>query len=294
MREFRGRTAVITGAASGFGWEFSRRAVSLGMNVVMADVDAPLLDRCANLLSAEGAVVLPVLTDVADASQVDSLADRAFAQFGAVHLLFNNAGVAPVGLLWETPVEDWKLAMGVYVMGVANGIRSFVPRMLAQSDASHVVNTASVAGFIAPTTMGLYNATKHAVVAISETLHHDFKTVGSNIGVTVLCPAFVPTGIADSDRNRPASLRPQTHDASEHTLKAKQTMERAVSSGRLSAAEVAALTFEAVENDRFYALTHPAILPSVKARHDAILAGREPSDPFARRPGLSPAGSKQS
>jgi NAD(P)-dependent dehydrogenase (short-subunit alcohol dehydrogenase family) len=293
MREFRGRTAVITGAASGLGWEFSRRAVSLGMNVVMADVDAPLLERCAKLLSAEGALVLPVLTDVADASQVDLLADRAFAQFGAVHLLFNNAGVAPVGLLWETPVEDWKWAMGVNVMGVANGIRSFIPRMLGQGESSHVVNTASVAGLIAPTTMGLYNATKHAVVAISETLYHDLKAVGSRTGVTVLCPAFVPTGIADSDRNRPASLRPQRHDSSEQTRKAKLALERAVSSGRLSAAEVAKLAFEAVEEDRFYALTHPAILSSVKARHDAILGGTAPNDPFSRRPGLSPAGLKQ-
>ncbi|MFZ9626599.1 MAG: SDR family NAD(P)-dependent oxidoreductase, partial [Burkholderiaceae bacterium] len=206
MERFADRVAVITGAASGFGLAFAQRAALLGMRLVLADVEAAPLERAAAQLVATGANVRAFQTDVSNAEQMAQLADRAFSEFGAVHLLFNNAGVAPVGLIWEQSAADWQWVLGVNVMGVANGLRSFVPRMLEQNDDSHIVNTASVAGFISPTTMGLYSASKHAVVTISETLHHDLRAVGSSIGVTVLCPAFVPTGIAQSERNRPAAL----------------------------------------------------------------------------------------
>lgn len=288
MDRFHGRTVVITGAAGGFGFEFARQAASLGMRIVLADVEQSALERAHAEISKLGAEVISQRTDVSDASQVQALADLAFGEFGAVHLLFNNAGVAPVGLLWEQSAEDWQWAVSVNIMGVAHGIRSFVPRMLKQPEDSHVVNTASVAGFISPTTMGLYNVTKHAVVTLSETLHHDLRSVGSLMGVTVLCPAFVPTGIASSERNRPSHLM-VSEKISEHTVRARQAMERAVSAGRLSAADVARLTFEAVSERRFYLFTHPAILASIKARHDAIHRGAEPNDPFAQKPSLAPA-----
>jgi NAD(P)-dependent dehydrogenase (short-subunit alcohol dehydrogenase family) len=288
MREFSGRTAVITGAAGGFGLEFAKRAALLGMRVVLADVEAGALQRAHNLVESLGARVISQLTDVADPIQVQALADRAFAEFAGVHLLFNNAGVAPVGLVWEHTAQDWQWALSVNVLGIAHGLRSFVPRMLEQSDDSHIINTASVAGYLSPTGMGLYNVTKHAVVTMSETLHHDLRAVGSNIGVTVLSPAFVPTGIANSERNRPDHLRSEER-VSEHTRRARESMLRAVSSGRLTAEDIASLTFAAIAERRFYLFTHPAILPSVKARHDAIAALAEPSDPFALRPALAPA-----
>jgi len=288
MKQFAGRVAVVTGAASGFGLEFARHAASRGMQLVLADVEPAALDVATAELRATGAQVLSCVTDVSNAEQVALLADQAFAEFGAVHLLFNNAGVAPVGLIWEHSAADWQWVLGVNVMGVANGLRSFVPRMLAQSDDCHIVNTASVAGFISPTTMGLYNASKHAVVTLSETLHHDLRSVGSSIGVTVLCPAFVPTGIARSERNRPASAV-SDQAPTEATRRAQAVMERAVSAGRLSAADIAGMTFQAIESRQFYLFTHPAILPAVAGRHAAIASGAEPDDPFGKRPALSPS-----
>ena len=280
---FTNRVAVITGAASGFGLAFAQRGASLGMRLVLADVEAAPLEAAAGRLRASGATVLACQTDVADAAQVAQLADRAFSEFGAVHLLFNNAGVAPVGLVWEHSAADWQWVLSVNVLGVANGLRSFVPRMLRQGDDSHIVNTASVAGFISPSTMGLYSASKHAVVTLSETLHHDLRSVGSSIGVTVLCPAFVPTGIAQSERNRPAALA-DDQAQTEASARAQAAMVKAVSSGRLSATDIADMTFEAIARRQFYLFTHPAILPSIQSRHAAIAAGQDPDDPFARKP----------
>ena len=289
MKLTAGKVAVITGAASGFGLEFARRAAALGMRVVMADIEAGALAAAAAGIRAMGVPVMTRVIDVSKPEHLDDLARCVFEEFGGVHLLFNNAGVAPVGLLWEHPAADWQWVLGVNVLGVANGVRAFVPRMLEQAGEAHIVNTASVAGYLSPTTMGLYNVSKHAVVTLSETLHHDLRSVGAAIGVTVLSPAFVPTGIAQSERNRPAD-HASTSPPSQAMLRARTAMERAVSSGRLSAADVATLTFEAIEAGRFYLFTHPAILPSIRARHDAIAAQGQPDDPFAKRPALSPVG----
>jgi NAD(P)-dependent dehydrogenase (short-subunit alcohol dehydrogenase family)/predicted GNAT family N-acyltransferase len=287
MKLAAGQVAVITGAASGFGLEFARRAASLGMRVVMADIESAALEAAASSIRASGASVVACRTDVSKPDDIEALACAAYDEWGSVHLLFNNAGVAPVGLLWEHDPADWQWVLGVNVLGVANGIRSFVPRMLKHNTQAHIVNTASVAGYLSPTTMGLYNVSKHAVVTLSETLHHDLRSVGASIGVTVLSPAFVPTGIAQSERNRPAD-QVGAAPPSQATLRARASMERAVSAGRLSAAEVAELTFQAIEKDRFYLFTHPAILASIRARHLAITEGQGPDDPFAKRPGLSP------
>jgi NAD(P)-dependent dehydrogenase (short-subunit alcohol dehydrogenase family) len=292
MRELAGRTAVITGAASGLGLSMARRARALGMRPVLADVEAgPLARAVAELGGAEGAALGEVV-DVADGAQVARLADRAFAATGDVGLLVNNAGVGGGGLVWETSEKEWRWVMGVNLMGVVHGIRHFVPRMLdaeRRGRPSHVVNTASIAGWIAPPLLGAYSVSKHAVVALTETLFHDLRLAGSSIGVSLLSPAFVPTGIARSERNRPADLADDgPHTASQ--ARARAAVEKAVTGGRIGADEVARLTFDAVLEDRFYVFTHPQILPSVKARHDAALAGGAPADPYGQRPDRRPGG----
>ncbi|MBV9756548.1 MAG: SDR family NAD(P)-dependent oxidoreductase, partial [Alphaproteobacteria bacterium] len=251
MREFAGRVAVITGAASGFGREFARIAASLGMRVVLADIEPAPLDAVAAELRAGGCEVLAERVDVSRAADVERLASRSVERFGAVHLLFNNAGVAGGGgLIWESTVNGWTWVLGVNLWGVIHGVRCFVPLMLRQGDACHVVNTASAAGLISAQTMGVYNVSKHAVVTLTETLYHDLRLAGGNIGVSLLCPAFVDTGIAEAERNRPAELR----DAAPPTPSqraARAAAAKATASGRLSAAEVARLTFDAIRDHRF-------------------------------------------
>jgi NAD(P)-dependent dehydrogenase (short-subunit alcohol dehydrogenase family) len=287
MRDFAGKVAVITGAGSGFGREFARRGAAAGMKLVLADIQAEPLAAIADELRAQGAEVRSLVVDVADSAQVEQLAALAYAEFGAVHLLFNNAGVASGGLIWENSERDWQWVLGVNLWGVIHGVRHFVPRMLAAGDEGHVVNTASVAGFLSPPLMGIYNVGKHAVVALTETLYHDLRTVQAKIGVSLLAPAYVPTGIAQSQRARPAHLASEAAPTASQRL-AQAASEKAVESGRLSAAEVARMTFEAIRDDRFYILTHPAILPTIELRAADILALRNPSDPFSTKPEVKP------
>lgn len=283
MRIDEGHVAVITGAAGGFGREFARLGAARGLKLVLADIDAAGLAAVVDELSAAGAEVVGERVDVGKAPDIERLADLAFARHGQVNLLFNNAGVATGGLVWEHGVKDWEWVLGVNVWSVIHGIRSFVPRMLAQDGPGHVVNTASVAGLLSPPLMGVYNVSKHAVVALAESLYQDMRGLERRLGVSVLCPAFVPTGINESGRNRPAEL----DDGSEPTesMKAlKASLDHAVRSGRLGADDVARLTFEAIEADRFYIVTHPRIMTSIRQRCDDIAQLRNPSDPYARRP----------
>ena len=287
MQDFAGKVAVITGAASGFGREFARFAHARGMKLVLADVQDEPLHGVAAELQGQGAAVRSLRVDVARGEQVAKLAELAFAEFGAVHLLFNNAGVGAGGFIWENSESDWQWVLGVNLWGVIHGVRHFVPRMLAGGEAGHIVNTASVAGLLAPPNMGVYNVSKHAVVAYTETLYQDLKLAGSQLGVSVLCPAYVPTGIAASFRHRPAEFAsdaPPT--ASQRTAQA--AIQKAVDSGKLSAADVARLTFEAIAAERFYVLTHPGILPTIELRCHDILQQRNPSDPYATKPQVRP------
>lgn len=290
MNTFAGRTAVITGAASGFGLEAARIAAREGMNIVMADVQAISLEAAAADIGALGAAVLPFVLDVAKAEQVQALADATVARFGVPHLLFNNAGVGAGGLIWEHSQKDWEWVVGVNLMGVAHGVRIFTPLMLAAAQAdphyqAHIVNTASMAGLLNAPNMGVYNVTKHAVVSLSETLYQDLSLVTEQVSASVLCPYFVPTGIHQSHRSRPADLREKiTPTASQRIAQAMS--EKAVTKGKVSAAEVMERVFNAVRERRFYIYSHPHALAGVQTRLEDVVQGRNPTDPFHERPEL--------
>ncbi|CAE6752254.1 SDR family oxidoreductase [Paraburkholderia haematera] len=287
MFEFAGKVAVITGAASGFGRAFAEKGASLGMKLVLADVNPEALSQAVDALRAGGAEAIGVPTDVSDAAQVEALAQAALDAFGKVHLLFNNAGVGSGGFLWESSANDWAWVFNVNVMGVAHGVRAFTPIMLRQNEPAHIVNTASVAGLLSPPAMGIYNASKHAVVSLTETLYHDLQLAqaagGGEVGCSLLCPAFVPTGIADAERARPAELRNDSGPTRSQIAAGKQ-LQRAVQSGKLTAADVADITFEAIAARRFYIITHPGIMATVKLRHEDIEHLRNPTDPMSLKP----------
>ena len=287
MKSFQGKTAVITGAASGFGLETSRLAAQAGMNIVMADVQQDALDRAAAEIGALGAQVLPFRLDVAKAEQVEAMGRATVERFGVPHFVFNNAGISAGGLIWEHTVKEWEWIVGVNLMGVAHGIRVFTPLMLeaAKKDPAfegHIVNTASMAGVVNMPNMGSYNVTKNAVVAMSETLFQDLSLVTDQVHCSVLCPFFVPTGIHHSDRNRPAEVGEAKLTKSQ--LVAKALGEKAVSSGKLTAAQVAKMVMDAVAGNKFYVFSHPHALGAVQTRLEDIMLGRNPSDPFKDRP----------
>ena len=290
MKTFQGRTAVITGAGSGFGLEASRIAARLGMSIVMADVQQDALDSAAAEIRALGAAVLAYRLDVSRAAEVEALGAATFARFGAPHFLFNNAGVGAGGLIWETTLKDWEWVVGVNLMGVAHGIRVFTPMMLAAAARDpayegHIVNVASMAGLLNAPTMGVYNATKSAVVAMSETLYQDLNLVTEQISASVLCPYFVPTGIHKSGRNRPDDLVNDT-PLTKSQLIGQAMSDRAVTSGKVSAAQVAQFVFDAMVENRFYIYSHPHALGSVRTRFEDIVEARNPTNPFAHKPEL--------
>ena len=288
MIAFNGKVVVITGGAGGLGREFANSAAGLGMQLVLADVQADALEQARAELAAQGVPVLAVLCDVRKDEQVQALADAAIARFGAVHLLFNNAGVGSGGLIWENSVADWEWVLGVNLWGVIHGVRIFTPLMLAAARADpqfegHIVNTASMAGLVNAPAMGVYNVSKHAVVSLTETLFHDLQLVDAPIGVSVLCPYFVPTGISASHRNRPDDVKVAA-DPTASQLAAQAMTAKAVASGKVSAAEVAALTFEAIAAGQFYIYSHPGAMAGVAARCDDMVRQNNPADPFEATP----------
>jgi len=288
MKNFHGKVAVITGGASGFGREFALKAQALGMKLVLADVQQDALETTAAELRGMGAEVVAMRCDVRKSADVQALADAAMREFGAVHLLFNNAGVGSGGLLWEASEADWEWVMGVNVWGVVHGVRIFTPLMLecARRDPAyegHIVNTSSMAGVLCPPVMGVYNVSKHAVVALSETLYHDLALVDAPIRASVLCPYFVPTGIHQSHRNRPEDVAMQAKPTGSQ-MAAQAMVSKAVSSGKVSAHDVAQLTFRAIEDGQFYIFTHPQALDGVEQRMLDMVAQRNPADPYASTP----------
>ena len=272
MRELAGKVAVVTGAASGIGRALADRFARAGMKLVLADVEETALAAAAGELAAAGAETLAVPTDVSRADDVDALARRTYEHFGAAHVLCNNAGVALAGLLWEHSLEDWRWLLGVNVWGVVHGVRSFVPRMLEAKTPGHIVNTASVAGLTSAPGLGVYNVSKHAVVTLSETLAKDLAMVGAPIKVSVLCPGFVSTRILDSARNRPAAFGPERSRPAD-----MEPVIRSLIAAGMPPAEVAQRVLGAIEDERFYVLTHPDFTAQVKERCQDIVEGRTPS-----------------
>ena len=288
MKNFSGKVAVITGAGSGLGREFADIAAGFGMKLVLADVQADALERATDELLAQGAEVLAMVCDVSKGSHVQELADAAIARFHGIHLVFNNAGVGSGGLVWENTEADWEWVLGVNLWGVIHGVRVFTHAMLecARRDPDyegHIVNTASMAGLLNAPAMGVYNVSKHAVVSLSETLYHDLALVNAPIGASVLCPYFVPTGIHQSHRNRPEELKPDARPTASQ-MAAQALTSKAVESGKVSASDVARITFEAIREGRFYIYSHPQALGGVQERMQAIVEGKNPPDPYAATP----------
>jgi len=278
MQELKDRVAVITGSASGIGLAIAKRLAREGMKLAIADIEEEALRRVEQEFRKAGVPVLAMRTDVARGQDVERLAEKTLAAFGAVHVVCNNAGVAPGGAVWENTVADWEWVLGVNVWGVIHGVRVFVPIMLRQDTPCHVVNTASVAGLLSMPGMGIYCVSKHAVVTLSECLHHDLAERGSKIGVSVLCPAYVPTGIINSERNRPALLRNPPRARTPEDLEREEQMRHAVQSGRISAEMVAEMVLDAIRQERFYIFTHPRIKPAIQARLEDVLNERNPVD----------------
>ncbi|MEI6734042.1 MAG: SDR family oxidoreductase [Comamonadaceae bacterium] len=289
ITDFQNKTAVLTGAGSGFGLECARIGARIGMNLVLVDVQQDALDKAAAEVQASGADVLARRVDVSKAAEMEALGRAVHERFGAPHFVFNNAGVGAGGLIWENTTQDWEWVIGVNLMGVAHGIRIFTPMMLeaAAKDPSyqgHIVNTASMAGLLNAPNMGIYGASKHAVVSMSETLYQDLSLVTQQVGASVLCPFFVPTGITQSQRNRPVDMAAAKPTRSQ--LIGQAMSDKAVGSGKVTAAEVAQKVFDAVAANQFYIYSHPKAIASVQTRMEDIMLARNPTDPFAHKPEL--------
>ena len=278
MKDFTGKVAVVTGAASGIGYALAECCVRNGMKVVLADIEEPALAESARKLGAAGGTVVAVRTDVAQLTDIEALALRAQEAFGAVHLLCNNAGVGAGGAVWESTRADWEWVLGVNLWGVIHGLRTFVPIMLGQNTEGHIVNTASVAGLLAYHPSASYQVTKHAVVALSEQLYQSLLQRHAPIGVSVLCPGWVKTRIMDSERNRPAALQnPPSSVQPDPLMEAVfSAFRQAVETG-MAPERVADHVFDAIRANRFYILTHPEMNPMVQQRLEDVLAQRNPT-----------------
>jgi NAD(P)-dependent dehydrogenase (short-subunit alcohol dehydrogenase family) len=276
MKQLENRVAVVTGGASGIGKGLATRFAANGMKVVLADVEAKPLHEAADALKKTGASVAAVVCDVSKADAVENLAREAYDAFGAVHVLCNNAGVAgseTAKATWECSLQEWDWMMGVNVMGVVHGIRSFLPKMIAQGDEGHVVNTASMAGLIHGS--GIYGLTKHAVVALSESLSNELMMRGAKVRCSVLCPGWVSTRIIESVRNRPEAPREAPGPLAPQVEMMRTVVRQLIANG-LDPNAVGDIVIDAIRNERFYVLTHPTWKNMIEARMQNILSGRDP------------------
>lgn len=276
MEDLGNKVAVITGGAEGIGRAIAYRAAKEGMRLVLADINAASLAITVAELEGQGAEVLGVPTDVSDFDDVEALANATFTRFHRVHLLVNNAGVALCKPAWELTSEDWNWVLGVNLHGVIHGLKAFVPRMLSDGEEGHIINTSSAAGLLATPGFAAYSVSKHGVVALSEVLYHDLALRESRIKVSVLCPAWVKTRIAESERNRDDAERSDLRDFDPVSMKIAAAVLQATASG-IEPDRVAAAVFDAIAADRFYILTHPDTKSGVKVRMEDILQGRNPT-----------------
>lgn len=281
MKYFKDRVAVITGAASGIGRGLAERCVKEGMKVVLADIEEPTLLQTQKELQSIGAKVLAIRTDVSKARDVEVLANKTLDTFGAVHLLFNNAGVSTGSTIWESSLADWEWVLGVNLWGVIHGLRVFIPIMLAQDTECYIVNTASIAGLLSLGGIAPYQVSKHAVVALSEHLYHSLVQRNAKVKASVLCPGFVNTRIMDAERNRPIELQNETANTplSPEDEVLVEYMRQVLQAG-MSPQQVANYVFQAIREERFYILTHPEMNTAVQIRMEDILQQRNPSSIF--------------
>jgi len=278
MESFEGRTAVVTGGASGLGLAMATRFAEAGMNIVIGDIEAEPLAMAEAAIAAKGVKVMPKRTDVARAEDVQALADSAYDRFGGVHVLCNNAGVGgSPGAMWELSAEDWKWVIDVDLWSVVHGVRSFVPRMIASGEEAHVVNTASVAGLVSGAVGGPYTVAKFGVVALSEQLYFELGRAGHNVGVSVLCPGFVNTNIYDSGRNRQAEYG-ESQNAPTPEGEQRRQMLNAIRNQMMQPAEIGELVFEAVRTRNLYIVPtgSEALEKAVKARLENVVERRNP------------------
>ena len=277
MREFKGKVAVVTGAASGIGRGIAMRCVSEGMKVVISDVEEQALNETEEELKSRGGTILAVVTDVSKIDDVETLARKSLDAFGAVHLLFNNAGVASGGAVWENSLADWQWVMGVNLWGVVHGVKVFVPIMLEQDIECHIVNTASIFGLVAGPGSGVYKVTKQGVVALTESLYFDLAQRGSKIKVSALCPGAVNTGIVESGRNRPADLQNEETEAA-LTPQMEQMRQMVLQTFKegMTPEKAADIVFEGIKAEQLYIITHPELKENFKMRADNIYHERNP------------------
>jgi NAD(P)-dependent dehydrogenase (short-subunit alcohol dehydrogenase family) len=282
MKELRGRTAVVTGAASGIGRGMATVFAREGMKLVLADVEVEPLEATQEELRGAGAEVLAVPTDVSSAEAVQALAARTSERFGTPHLLCNNAGVGTgLGPLWLSQEADWRWVIDVNLMGVVHGIQAFVPGMLEGGEEGHVVNTSSVLG-LNTGPGGIYPVVKHALTRLTEGLHHELRAAGSKLGVSVLCPGAVDTRILEAERNRPRHLG-GTGEVPPHFLPLIEAIRKEFEPIAMAPERVGELVLEAIREERFYILTHPEVKSEVEERARAIVEDRDP--PASSAPG---------
>ena len=282
MKDFKGKVAVVTGAASGIGKAIAEKCLAEGMNVVMADIQQDALDSAAESLAAAGNnSILPIQVDVSIGEEIDKLLKRTVDEFGAVHLLFNNAGVGGGGNTWEATQQDWDWVLGVNLWSVIYGVQKFVPQMLKQDTECHIVNTASMAGLMGGTTNACYSVTKFGVVALTENLYQDLLAANAKIGVSVLCPGFVNTNIFDSGRNRPEHLsNEQAVVEPTEEQAARIEMFKEILRTGMQPEDLANIVFDAIREERLFILTHDSFKPFVTERANNIVNGINPPASF--------------
>ena len=279
MKEFKGKVAVITGAASGIGRAIAERCVREGMKVVLADIDEANLAGATTELTALGGTVIPARTDVSRRGDVELLARRTLDAFGQVHLLVNNAGVGAGGSAWEATWNDWEWVIGVNLWGVIHGVKVFTPLMLGQNVECHIVNTASTAGLIVGGGSAPYAATKHAVVALSESLYLALQQRNALVKVSVLCPGLVSTNIVDAERHRPAQLKNEPVALTPEMQAGLSAFRAAIQAG-MPPIKVADFVFDAIKKEQFYILTESEWMEVIRLRTDNLLRMENPRSPM--------------
>ncbi len=278
MKEFKGKVAVITGAASGIGRAIAERCSDEGMKLVLADINEANLAAAEAELKSRGAAVLAARTDVSNRSDVERLARETLQAFGAVHLLFNNAGVGAGGSPWEATWNDWEWVIGVNLWGVIHGVKVFMPLMLAQNAECHIINTASAAGLVVGGSSAPYSVTKHGVIALSESLYLALQRRKALVKVSVLCPGLVRTNIINTEENRPAALKNESAETTPEMRAGREAFKAAMDAS-MPPVEVAAKVFDAIRKEQFYILTHPDWMEVVRMRTDDLLRLENPRDP---------------